>query len=172
MDKSGKEVIVGEIRESFENVMSVVLADFRGMDVASVTELREEFRKVGCGYRVLKNTLVKLAIKGTDMEVMSEHLKGPTAVIWSTESPADAAKVAVKYAKENKKFVVKGGYFEGESLDAAGVGRLSKMPDKPQCQASLLMTFLAGPQQFVRTTLAGPQNFMYLLAARERSLNS
>ncbi len=172
MDKAGKEVIVGEIRESFENVMSIVLADFRGMDVGSVTELREEFRKAGCGYRVLKNTLVKLAIKGTDMEVMSEHLVGPTAVIWSTESPADAAKVAVKYAKGNKKFVIKGGYFEGESLDVAGVSQLSKMPDKPQCQASLLMTFIAAPQQFVRTTLAGPQNFMYLLAARERSLNS
>ena len=172
MDYSAKEAIVGEIRESFENVMSIVLADFRGMDVASVTELREEFRKVGCGYRVLKNTLVKLAIKGTDMEVMSEHLAGPTAVIWSTESPADAAKVAIKYAKTNAKFVIKGGYFEGASLNAAGVDQLSKMPDKPACQASLLMTFIAGPQQFVRTTMAGPQNFMYLLAARERSLNS
>jgi large subunit ribosomal protein L10 len=172
MDRSGKEAVVGEIRESFENVMSIVLADFRGMDVGSVTELREEFRKAGCGYKVLKNTLVKLAIKGTDMEVMSEHLAGPTAVIWSTESPADAAKVAVKYAKENKKFVIKGGYFEGTSLDVAGVDQLSKMPDKPACQASLLMTFIAAPQQFVRTTLAGPQNFMYLLAARERSLNS
>lgn len=106
------------------------------------------------------------------MEVMSEHLAGPTAVIWSTESPADAAKVAVKYAKENKKFVIKGGYFEGTSLDLAGVVQLSKMPDKPQCQANLLMTFIAAPQKFVRTTMAGPMNFMYLLAARERSLNS
>jgi len=172
MDRTGKEAVVGEIRESFENVMSIVLADFRGMDVGSITELREEFRKAGCGYKVLKNTLVKLAIKGTDMEVMSEHLAGPTAVIWSTESPADAAKVAVKYAKENKKFVIKGGYFEGTSLDVAGVDQLSKMPDKPACQASLLMTFIAAPQQFVRQTIAAPQNFMYLLAARERSLNS
>ncbi len=172
MDRTGKEVVIGEIKESFENVMSIVLADFRGMDVESVTALREEFRKANCGYKVLKNTLVKLAIEGTDMEVMSEHLAGPTAVIWSTESPADAAKVAVKYAKENKKFVIKGGYFEGESLDVSGVDRLSKMPDKPACQASLLMTFIAGPQQFVRQTIAAPQNFMYLLAARERSQNS
>jgi large subunit ribosomal protein L10 len=172
MDRSAKEQVVGEIREQFSDVMSIVLADFRGLDVGSVTELREEFRKAGCGYRVLKNTLVKLAIKDTDMEVMSEHLSGPTAVIWSTESPADAAKIALKYAKENKNFVIKGGYFEGQSLDAAGVDQLSKMPDKPQCQATLLMTFLAAPQQFVRTTMAGPMNFMYLLAARERSLNS
>jgi len=172
MDKAGKQVVINEVKETFADVMSIVLADFRGMDVASISELREEFRKAGCGYRVIKNTLVKLAIKDTDMEVMSEHLKGPTAVIWSTESPADAAKIAVNYAKTNKKFVIKGGYFEGESLDLAGVNQLSKMPDKPQCQSNLLMTFIAAPQQFVRTTIAGPQNFLYLLAARERSLNS
>lgn len=172
MDKAGKQVVINEVKETFADVMSIVLADFRGMDVASISELREEFRKAGCGYRVIKNTLVKLAVKDTDMEVMSEHLKGPTAVIWSTESPADAAKIAVNYAKTNKKFVIKGGYFEGESLDLAGVNQLSKMPDKPQCQSNLLMTFIAAPQQFVRTTIAGPQNFLYLLAARERSLNS
>ncbi len=172
MDKAGKQVVINEVKETFADVMSIVLADFRGMDVASISELREEFRKAGCGYRVIKNTLVKLAIKDTDMEVMSEHLKGPTAVIWSTESPADAAKIAVNYAKTNKKFVIKGGYFEGESLDLAGVNQLSKMPDKPQCLSNLLMTFIAAPQQFVRTTIAGPQNFLYLLAARERSLNS
>jgi large subunit ribosomal protein L10 len=172
MQKAGKEQVINEVKETFEGVMSIVLADFRGMDVGSVSELREEFRAANCGYRVVKNSLIKLAIKDTDMEVMSEHLAGPTAVIWSTESPSDAAKVAVKYAKENKKFVIKGGYFEGTSLDLAGVMQLSKMPDKPQCQANLLMTFIAAPQKFVRTTMAGPMNFMYLLAARERSLNS
>ena len=172
MDKAGKEQVVGEVRETFSDVMSIVLADFRGMDVDSVTELRDKFRAAGCGYRVIKNTLVKLAIKDTDMEVMSEHLAGPTAVIWSTESPSDAAKIALSYAKENKKFVVKGGYFEGQSLDLAGVAQLSKLPDKPECQANLLMTFLAAPTDFVRQTMAGPQNFVYLLAARERSMNS
>jgi large subunit ribosomal protein L10 len=172
MDYSGKQQLVSDVKETFANVMSIVLADFRGMNVESVSELREEFRKAGCGYRVIKNTLVKLAIKDTDMEVMSEHLVGPTAVIWSTDSPSDAAKLAVKCAKADKKFVIKGGYFEGQSLDVAGVTRLSLMPDKPQCQANLLMTFIAAPQDFVRTTMAGPMNFMYLLAARERSLNS
>lgn len=172
MDRGTKQEIVSELRETLGDVMSIVLADFRGMDVASATELRESFRQAGCGYRVIKNTLIKLAVKDTGMEVMSEHLVGPTAVMWSKDSPADAAKIAVDYAKTSKTFVIKGGYFEGESLDPAGVTRLSKMPDKPQCQASLLMTFMAAPQQFVRTTMAGPMNFMYLLAARERSLNS
>jgi large subunit ribosomal protein L10 len=172
MDRAQKEQNVGEIKETFENVMSIVLADFRGLDVPTVTEIRDDFRKAGCGYRVLKNTMVKLAIKDTDIEPMSALLSGPTAVIWSTESPSAAAKIAVKHAKDHEKFVIKGGFFEGEVLDEAGVGRLSKMPGKEECQATLLMTFLAAPQQFVRTTVAGPLNFLYLLQARERSLNS
>lgn len=172
MDRAAKEQNVGEIKETFENVMSIVLADFRGLDVPTVTEIREDFRKAGCGYRVLKNTLVKLAIKDTDFEPMSTLLAGPTAVMWSTESPSAAAKLAVARAKEHKEFVIKGGFFEGEVLDQSGVERLSKMPGKEECQATLLMTFLAAPQQFVRTTMAGPLNFLYLLQARERSLNS
>lgn len=172
MDRTSKEQAVGDIRESFSDVMSVVLADFRGLDVPTVTEIRDEFRGAGCSYRVLKNTLVKLAIKDTELEPMSTLLAGPTAVIWSTESPSAAAKIAVKRAKEHKHFVVKGGFFEGQVLDQAGVDQLSKMPDKPELQSTLLMTFLAAPQGFVRTMAAGPLNFLYLLQARERSLNS
>lgn len=169
MDRSTKEQVVGEIKEEFAGVTSVVLADYRGIDVPAVTEMRDEFRKAGCQYRVLKNTLVKIAIKETNLEPMSALLQGPTAVIWSTESPAAPAKIAVKWAKD-KKIAIKGGFFEGELLDIAGVDRLSKMPDKPELQATLLMTFLAAPQDFVRQIAAGPQNFMYLLDARKRKL--
>ena len=170
MDRVAKEQVVGSVRESMSDVMSVVLADFRGLDVATATAIREEFRAAECEYKVVKNTLVKIAIKDTDLEPMGTLLNGPTAVIWSKDSPSAAAKIACKYAKESKNFIIKGGFFEGEVLDSAGVTQLSKMPDKPQCQASLLMTFLAGPQQYVRTLAAGPLNFLYLLQARERSL--
>jgi large subunit ribosomal protein L10 len=170
MDRAGKEQVVSEIKESFTNVMSVVLADYRGLTVPTVTEMRDEFRKAGCHYRVLKNTLVKIAIKGSEMEPMSQLLAGPTAVIWSNESPSTPAKLAIKYAKEQANFIIKGGYFEGAVLDPAGVERLSKMPGKEELQATLLMTFLAAPQNFVRQIIAGPQNFMYLLDARKRAL--
>ncbi len=170
MDRAGKERIVGEIKDAFSDVMSVVLADYCGLDVPTVTEMRHEFRKAGCEYRVLKNTLVKIAIKGSEMEPMSTLLSGPTAVIWSSESPAAPAKLAVKYAKEQQHFVIKGGFFEGELLDEDGVQRLSKMPGKQELQATLLMTFLAAPQDFVRQIIAGPQNFAYLLDARKRDL--
>jgi large subunit ribosomal protein L10 len=170
MDRSKKEESVSEIRESFANVTSVILADYRGLDVPTVTAMRDEFRAAGCGYKVLKNTLVKLAIQESDMEPMSSLLVGPTALMWSTEAPAAPAKLAVKFAKEHKAFQIKGGFFEGTVLDAAGVENLSKMPGKPELQAKLLMTFMAAPQNMVRTLAAGPLNFLYLLQARERSL--
>jgi large subunit ribosomal protein L10 len=172
MDKAGKQQVVSEIKEAFSNIMSVVLADYRGLTVPTVTDMRDEFRKAGCHYRVLKNTLVKIAIKGSVMEPMSQLLAGPTAVIWSNESPSAPAKLAIKYAKEQANFVIKGGYFEGAVLDETGVERLAKMPGKEELQATLLMTFLAAPQNFVRQIIAGPQNFMYLLDARKRALEA
>lgn len=170
MDRVRKEQVVGEIREGFSGVMSVVLADYRGVSVPTVTEIRKEFREAGCEYRVLKNTLVKIAIQDTNLQPMSALLAGPTAVIWSTESPSAPAKIAVKWAKAEAAFQVKGGFFEGKVLDTAGVQALATMPGKPELQATLLMTFLAAPQQFVRTIAAGPQNFVYLLDARKRSM--
>lgn len=170
MDRQTKEQIVGEIKESFEGVLSVVLADYRGVDVPSVTAMREETRKAGCHYRVLKNTLVRIAIQGSKLEPMSTLLAGPTALMWSTESPSAPAKLAVKFAKEEKNFRIKGGFFDGSVLDETQVQQLATMPGKPELQAQLLMTFLAAPTGFVRLLAAGPQNFVYLLDARKRQL--
>ncbi|HVV83714.1 MAG TPA: 50S ribosomal protein L10 [Kofleriaceae bacterium] len=172
MDRAGKEQILGEIKESFHDIASIVIADYRGIRVPVVTAMREDFRKNGCHYRVLKNSLVKIAVKGTSMEPLAELMVGTTAVIWSNESPQAPAKVALKWAKDEPKFKIMGGFFDGKKLDAAGVDQLSKMPGKNEIRASLLMTFLAGPTDFVRTIIAGPQNFVYALDARKRQLES
>jgi len=172
MERAGKDKILGEIRAAFVDVQSVVLADYRGMRVPAVTSMRDEFRKAGCQYRVLKNSLVKIAVKGSKLEPMSALLAGPTAVIWSTDTPQAPAKIALKWAKDEPKFQVKGGYFDGKVLDLKGVEALAVMPGKPEVQASLLMTFLQVPTKFVQTLMAGPQNFMYVLDARKRELES
>ena len=170
MDRAGKEQILGEIKEAFANVSSIVIADYRGMRVPAVTAMREDFRKNGCHYRVLKNSLVKIAVKGSALEPMSKLMVGTTAVIWTEDAPQTPATLALKWAKGEPKFKIMGGYFDGKALDAAGVSMLSKMPGKNEIRASLLMTFLAAPQDFVRTIIAGPQNFMYALDARRRQL--
>ena len=170
MERAQKEQVLGEIKEAWQNVASIIVADYSGVTVPVVTAMRDDFRKNGCHYRVLKNSLVKIAVKGSKMEPMSQLMVGTTAVIWSTETPQEPAKVALKWAKDEPKFKIMGGYFEGQLLDIAGVDQLAKMPGKAEIRASMLMTFLAAPQSFVAQIAAGPQNFAYLLDARKRQL--
>lgn len=170
MEKAQKQETIEQLKGEWTNVQSIVLAEYRGIDVPTVTSIRDEFRKVGCHYRVLKNTLVRIAIQGTKVEPLSAKLVGPTAVIWSTESPSAPAKTALKIAKDNEKFVVRAGYFDGQVFDAAGVAQLAAMPGKDELRATYLMTLLAVPTDFVRLMAAGPTNFLYALQARERQL--
>jgi large subunit ribosomal protein L10 len=170
MDREGKQQVLGEIKEAFANVASVVIADYRGIRVPTVTTMRDDFRKAGCHYRVLKNSLVKIAVKGSKLEPISQLMVGTTAVIWSNEVPQSPAQIALKWAKDEPKFVIKGGFFEGQLLDPKGVDALAKMPGKNEIRASMLMTFLAAPQSFVAQLAAAPQNFAYLIDARKRSL--
>jgi large subunit ribosomal protein L10 len=170
MDRTQKAQVLGEIKEAFANVASVVIADYRGITVPVVTTMRDDFRKNGCHYRVIKNSLVKIAVKGSKMEPLSQLMVGTTAVIWSTEVPQTPAQIALKWAKDEPKFKIMGGYFEGSVLDVAGVDSLARMPGKAEMRASMLMTFLAAPQNFVAQLAAGPQNFAYLIDARKRQL--
>lgn len=172
MHKDQKAQVLGEVKEAFQNVSSVVIADYRGITVPVVTAMRDDFRKNGCHYRVIKNSLVKIAVKGSKMEPLSQLMVGTTAVIWSNEIPQTPAKLALKWAKDEPKFQIKGGYYEGQLLDVAGVDALSRMPGKDEIRASMLMTFLAAPQSFVAQLAAGPQNFAYLLDARKRQLEA
>ena len=172
MDRAAKQEMLGDIKESFANVASVVIADYRGITVPVVTAMRDDFRKAGCFYRVLKNSLVKIAVKGSRMEPMSALMVGTTAVIWSNEIPQTPAQVALKWAKDEPKFKIMGGYYEGQLLDVKGVDALAKMPGKNEIRASMLMTFMAAPQQFAMQIIAGPTNFAYLLDARKRQLEA
>jgi large subunit ribosomal protein L10 len=172
MEKAQKEQVLGEIKEAWQNVASIVVADYAGITVPVVTAMRDDFRKAGCHYRVLKNSLVKIAVKGSKIEPLTALMTGTTAVIWTTgEAPQPPATIALKWAKDHPtKFKIKGGYYEGQVLDPAGVEMLSKMPGKNEIRASMLMTFLAGPQSFVAQINAPVQNFAYLLDARRREL--
>ena len=171
MERAQKHQIIGDIKEEWRNVASVIIADYKGITVPVVTAMRDDFRKNGCHYRVIKNSLVKIAVKGSKMEPITSLMTGTTAVIWTTgEAPQPPAKIALKWAKEEPKFQIKGGFYEGQVLDKAGVEALSTMPGKPEIRASMLMTFLAGPQSFVAQIAAPIQNFAYLLDARKRHL--
>lgn len=168
MDRATKEATVQGLKDKLARVASLVIADYRGVNVPTVTGLRNEFRKAQCEYKVFKNTLVKRAISGTPMEPLSKFFEGPTAVMFSYESPSAAAKVATKFAKGNDKFKIKAAYFEGAVLEGQKVEGLAAMPGKDELRATLLATMLAPAQNLLRTLSAGANNFVYLLDAKQR----
>ena len=170
MERHEKVEAVNALKTSLAKAHSLVLVDFRGLTVEADTKLRAEFRSNGCKYKVVKNTLLGLAVKGTGMEVLGDLLAGPTAIAYSHEDPAVPAKIATKVAKDNEKFVIKGGYVDGKALDKNGVTALSQLPGRDELRATLLATMLAVPQNFLALLNAAPQNFVYLLAAREEKL--
>lgn len=170
MERVEKQNVVTTLKDKLARAQSLVLVDFRGLTVEADTKLRNEFRASGCEYRVVKNTLLGLAVKGTAMEVLDNLLAGPTAIAYSFEDPSAPAKIATKVAKEQEKFVIKGGFVQGQTLDQKGVETLSQLPGRDELRAKLLATLNAVPQNFLALLNAAPQNFMYLLAAREEGL--
>jgi large subunit ribosomal protein L10 len=171
MERAVKEENISALKLDLAKAASLVLADFRGINVKSDTTLRREFRLNGCHYQVVKNTFLGIAVKGTPMEGIEKLFVGPTAIAYSFEDPAAPAKIATKVAKAEEKFVIKGGYVDGKALDAKGVVALSNLPGKDELRATFLATLLAVPQNFLRLTTAAQQNFALLLAARERALS-
>jgi len=172
VERTDKDTLITTLKGKLVKAQSLVIVDFRGLPVDADTKMRNEFRANGCEYRVVKNTLLGLAVKGTKMDVLDDYLKGPTAVAYSFEDPAAPAKVATKVAKEQPKLVIKGGYVDGKALDQAGVTALSQLPGKDELRAKFLATLQAVPQNFLALLNAAPQNFMYLLAAREEAMKS
>lgn len=170
MDRTAKEQTVAELKEKLAKSVALVVADYRGIDVPTVTNLRNLFRKQQCEYKVYKNTLVKRAIAGTQMEPLGKHLEGTNAIVFSNESPSAGAKVATGFAKDNDKFKIKAAYFDGSVFVGKEVEALASMPGKDELRAKLLATLQAPAQNLVATIAAGPMNFMYLLDARSKQL--
>ncbi len=172
MDRAAKGVQVGEIKARFDKMTAAVFVDFKGMTVEHVTKLRAEFRKAGVDYRVVKNTLVKHALKDAPYkQKLDDVLAGMTGIAWSYEDPSAAAKVVKAFRKDpaGEKLQIKAGLIEGSLLDAKGVeDQLASMPGKNELRAKLLATMQAPLQSFVALLAAPAQNFVYLLSAKER----
>jgi len=172
MERTLKDTQVGEIRARFDKMTAAVLLDFKGMTVEQVTKLRAEFRKAGVDYKVVKNTLVKVALKDGPLKgKLDDALAGMTGIAWSYEDPSAGAKVVKAFRKDaaGEKLQIKAGLIEGTVLDAKGVeDRLATMPGKNELRAMLLATLQAPLQSFVALLAAPAQNFVYLLSAKER----
>jgi large subunit ribosomal protein L10 len=172
MIRATKDVHIGQIKARFDKMTAAVFLDFKGMSVEHVTKLRAEFRKAGVEYKVVKNTLVKHALKDAPYKKkLDDVLVGMTGIAWSYEDPSAAAKVVKSFKKDpaGDKLLIKAGLIDGSLLDAKSVEeQLATMPGKDELRAMLLATLQAPLQSFVALLAAPAQNFVYLLAAKER----
>jgi large subunit ribosomal protein L10 len=172
MNRAERQSAIDEIRTRFDRMVSAVFVDFNGMTVEEVSKLRDELRKSGVEYRVVKNTLVKHAIKDRPYAAqVTQILHGMTGIAWSYEEPGAAAKVLKNLVKENQKLKIKAGLVETTVLPPSQVeDTLATMPGKDELRATLLATLLAPAQNFVALLNAPAQNFAYLLDAQRRKL--
>jgi large subunit ribosomal protein L10 len=149
MSREQKTTEVQELNARFTSDELIVVTHYSGMTVKELTNLRGELRKNGAHFKVTKNTLAKLAIKGTKFEGTDALFKGPTGVA-SSQDPVAAAKIAHQIAKTNKNFIIIGGALGTTLLDAAGIEALAKLPSLDELRSKLLGLLLAAP-----TKLAG-----------------
>ena len=136
-----KKAFVKEMNEKISGALAGVVVAYNGISVENDTKLRRDLREAGVEYMVVKNTMLRLAVKGTAYEGLTEYFKGDTAIALSPEDPAAAARILCKYAEgdKSKRFAVKGGFCDGQLLDANGVKSLSTMPNREG-----LLSMLAG----------------------------
>ena len=164
LNRKQKEAVIGEVSEKLLDAQSVVLAEYRGLTVGEMTQLRVNARNSGVYLRVLKNTLAKLAVKGTPFEGLSGDMVGPLAYGISSD-PIAAAKVLSDFSKTNDKFLIKVGAMPNQVMSAADVSVLAKMQSRDELLSKLLGTMQAPIAKFVKTLNEVPTKFVRGVAA-------
>jgi large subunit ribosomal protein L10 len=160
-----KKVVVAEVAEVAAKAHSAIAAEYRGLTVGELTELRAKARNEGVYMRVVKNSLARRAVVGTDFECMTEGFVGPLMLAFSQEDPGAAARVIKDFAKEHDKLVVKLVSVGGQLLGASDIERLAKMPTRDQA-ISLLMAVMKAPlDKFARTLNEVPGKLVRTVAA-------
>lgn len=153
MNRNEKSDLLNELNGLFSGAEIVVVSHYKGLTVAEVSELRDRIRKVGAGFRVTKNRITRLALKGTKFEAISDLFKGPTAIAFAND-PVSACKACVEFAKENEKLIVVGGAMGTGVLSVAEINRLATIPSMDELRAKIIGLLQAPGAQLARVTKA------------------
>ena len=159
-----KQAVVSEVSAQVAAAQAIVLAEYRGLEVGHMTDLRRKARASGVYLRVLKNTLARRAVKDTPFEKLADQRAGPL-IYGISGDPVATAKLMSEFAKGNDKFVIKGGAMPNAVISAKEVQALASMPSREELLARLLGTMQAPVAQFVRTLNEVPSRFVRTLAA-------
>lgn len=153
-----KQEQVVQLKDKFSRATTVIVADYRGLDVDAVNKLRSRLRTDGQGayeYQVTKNTLLRRAVEGSDVAPLTEYFQGPTAVAFSFGDPVGLAKVLVDYSKEHQSFELRGGFMEGRSIGSEEIATLATLPSLDELRGKLIGV-LQAPAQKIAAVLAAP----------------
>ncbi|HCQ71667.1 MAG: 50S ribosomal protein L10 [Alphaproteobacteria bacterium] len=159
MSRAQKQAEIQELNERFERDETIIITHYSGLSVAEITDLRAQLRAEGASLKVTKNTLAKIALKGTKFEETTDLFSGPTAVA-SSQDPVAAAKAVHKYAKDNDKLIIIGGAMGSQVLDVDGVKALAAMPSLDELRGKLVGLLVAPATKIARVLQAPAQQMV------------
>lgn len=165
MDIEAKKKFVVQLRERMQKSKVVIVTDFKGLDVGTLTELRDKLREVDVEFQVIKNTILRRASEGTGVEPLKDHFKGPSAIAISYSDPVAPAKVLSDFAKTNEKLEIKIGVIDGKLIDLTAIKALAALPSREQLLATVLSAMIAVPTSFVRALNDVPRRMVNVLQA-------
>ena len=160
-----KQQITKDLHDRFARSAIIVVTDYQGLDVASISDLRRKLRESNIEYQVVKNTLLVRAAEGTEVALIKDHFKGPSAVAISYDDPVAPAKVLSQFAKDNNKLEIKVGMLNGKVLDNQAIKALATLPSREVLLAQFLSALNAVPTSIVRVLAEIPRGLVNVLTA-------
>lgn len=165
MKIENKKKIVEDLKKKFTTTKVVIVTDYKGLNVAQMTELRRNLSEAKVEFQVVKNTLLTRASKDTDAELLADVFKGPSGIALSFDDPVAPAKILTQFAKDNKKLEIKAGVMNGKMMNLDAITALSKLPSREELLAQVLSTMNAVPTGFVRALADVPRRMVNVLNA-------
>ena len=160
-----KQRIAEDLRDRFSKAAIIVVTDYKGLDVASMNDLRRKLRAEDIEFQVVKNTLLIRAAEDTDVAVIQEFFKGPSALALSQDDPVAPAKILTQFAKDNEKLEIKAGLMNGKLLNTDAIKAIAVLPSREVLLGQLLSAFNEIPTSFVRTIAEIPRSLLNVLTA-------
>ena len=160
-----KKKIVEDIRKRFLDSKVVILTDYSGLDVEKINELRRKLKQSGAEYKVVKNTLLVRASEETDISLIKDSFKGPSAVALSRDDPVTPAKILAEFANDHEAFEIKVGIMNGKILDFSAIKKLSVLPSREALLGNLLSVMIGVPSAFARALNDMPKRLLNVLQA-------
>lgn len=167
-----KKQVVAETKERFERAQSVVIIEYRGLNVSQITELRAKLRAAGAEMKVVKNTLVKRAAEAQGIPELNQFLEGPTASVFSIQDPVAGPKILAEFAKTNKQLVIKGGVLANKVIDVEGVKALADLPSREVLLAQVLAALQGPLSGLVNVWQGSLRKFVYAVEALRKERES